>query len=422
MANKASEAAVAHQVESSLLPSGLKITSLDSDSAAVSAVGVLVKSGSSYETFENQGASQAIRLNAGLATQNASSFSLVRNIQQMGGQLNVVGSREYLLYSLITPRTTVQEAFDYLTEIVASPVFKTHELVDHVYQRMENEINQLDMASQAVELLHKAAYRHGLGNSLFAPSYMVGQHKAAMLSDFHAKTHTVTRSVVAGHGIDHATLTRISSKLRMEKGHGPTQPIKYFGGEEREMSSGNLVTVAIGNQTCGADNVKESLAFMLLKNILGNGPNIKRGSLSGKLGKAVAKIEGQKAVGSFNFTYQDTGLAGALVTCEAAIAGNVISEVVAALRSVSVTDEEVQAAKKVLRMDMSETMHNPEAVVETLAAHTMSNVEANTESMADLLGTVTKSDINAAAKKLVSGNLSMSSVGNTKALPYLDAL
>ena len=109
----------------------------------------------------------------------------------------------------------------------------------------------------------------------------------------------------------------------MEKGHGPTQPIKYFGGEEREMSSGNLVTVAIGNQTCSADNVKESLAFMLLKNILGNGPNIKRGSLSGKLGKAVAKIEGQKAVGSFNFTYQDTGLAGALLTCEAAIAGNV---------------------------------------------------------------------------------------------------
>ena len=109
----------------------------------------------------------------------------------------------------------------------------------------------------------------------------------------------------------------------MEKGHGPTQPIKYFGGEEREMSTGNLVTVAIGNQTCSADNVKESLAFMLLKNILGNGPNIKRGSLSGKLGKAVAKIEGQKAVGSFNFTYQDTGLAGALLTCEAAIAGNV---------------------------------------------------------------------------------------------------
>ena len=62
---------------------------------------------------------------------------------------------------------------------------------------------------------------------------------------------------------------------------------------------------------------------MLLKNVLGTGPKTKYGSLSGKLGKAVEKIEGQKAVGGFNFAYRDTGLAGALITCESGIAGHV---------------------------------------------------------------------------------------------------
>lgn len=62
---------------------------------------------------------------------------------------------------------------------------------------------------------------------------------------------------------------------------------------------------------------------MLLKNVLGTGQNIKRGSLNGKLGKAVAKIEGQKAVAGINFAYQDTGLIGAVINCEASIAGNV---------------------------------------------------------------------------------------------------
>ena len=62
---------------------------------------------------------------------------------------------------------------------------------------------------------------------------------------------------------------------------------------------------------------------MLLKNVLGTGPKTKYGSLSGKLGKAVEKIEGQKAVGGFNFSYRDTGLAGALITCESGIAGHV---------------------------------------------------------------------------------------------------
>ena len=62
---------------------------------------------------------------------------------------------------------------------------------------------------------------------------------------------------------------------------------------------------------------------MLLKNVLGTGPKTKYGSLSGKLGKAVEKIEGQKAVGGFNFSYRDTGLTGALITCESGIAGHV---------------------------------------------------------------------------------------------------
>ena len=65
------------------------------------------------------------------------------------------------------------------------------------------------------------------------------------------------------------------------------------------------------------------MAFILLKNVLGTGPKTKYGSLSGKLGKAVEKIEGQKAVGGFNFSYRDTGLTGALITCESGIAGHV---------------------------------------------------------------------------------------------------
>ena len=81
--------------------------------------------------------------------------------------------------------------------------------------------------------------------------------------------------------------------------------------------------ILIGGESGPIDNAKESLAFILLKNVLGTGPKTKYGSLSGKLGKAVEKIEGQKAVGGFNFSYRDTGLAGALITCESGIAGHV---------------------------------------------------------------------------------------------------
>ena len=39
-------------------------------------------------------------------------------------------------------------------------------------RRMSDEINNLTLAELATDLLHQAAYRDGLGNSLYAPKYM----------------------------------------------------------------------------------------------------------------------------------------------------------------------------------------------------------------------------------------------------------
>jgi len=419
MAVKKVDGAKAHQVESSLLPSGLKVSSLDSDTSAMSTIGVLVKSGSSFESYENLGASHALRLGAGcLTTKNATSFGIVRNLQQVGGQINVVGSREYLLYLLTVPRSNINDSFDYFNELVTQPSFKPWEVAEQIPLRMLEEIKNLDLATLAVEALHKAAYRHGLGNSLFSPEYMVSKHDQDLLQAFHGKTHTVTRTAVAGHGIDHGTLSRLGSSLNLDKGHGITQPSKYFGGEVRENSTGNQTVIAIGGESGPADNAREALAFALLKNVLGAGPKIKRGNLTGKLGKAVAKIEGQKAVGGFNFSYRDTGLAGAIITCESGIAGHVASEVLAQLRSLSVTDEELQAAKNAFLVETSDAAQKPEILAETLANNVMSGVESASE----MINMISASDVNAAAKKLVNGKLSMSAVGNLKNLPYLDTL
>ena len=66
-------------------------------------------------------------------------------------------------------------------------------MAEQIPLRMLEDIKNLDMAGVAVEALHKAAYRHGLGNSLFSPEYMVSKHDQDMLQAFHGKTHTVTR-------------------------------------------------------------------------------------------------------------------------------------------------------------------------------------------------------------------------------------
>ena len=61
---------------------------------------------------------------------------------------------------------------DYLLDAVANPAFKTWEIGD-VKRRLGLDLLQMDSATLAGELLHKAAYRGGLGNSLYAPEHMV---------------------------------------------------------------------------------------------------------------------------------------------------------------------------------------------------------------------------------------------------------
>jgi hypothetical protein len=58
---------------------------------------------------------------------------------------------------------------------------------------MFEDVKNMDMPTFAIEALHKAAYRHGLGNPLYAPEYMIAQHDSDMMQAFHGKTHTLTR-------------------------------------------------------------------------------------------------------------------------------------------------------------------------------------------------------------------------------------
>ena len=83
------------------MPSGLRIASIDSEDAAISTLAVMVKAGPIYENYNNLGISHAMRLSVGTGTRNASSFGIVRNVQQAGGTINVTGDREHMLYSLV---------------------------------------------------------------------------------------------------------------------------------------------------------------------------------------------------------------------------------------------------------------------------------------------------------------------------------
>ena len=64
--------------------------------------------------------------------------------------------------------------------------------------------------------------------------------------------------------------------------------------------------------------------------------------------------------------YSDAGLLGGLVVSEAATAGKAVSAVVAALRSLSVSETQVAGAKKQLLADIYTLMEDPLQTVENM--------------------------------------------------------
>lgn len=69
----------------------------------------------------------------------------------------------------------------FLEAIACKQVFKPWELSDNL-PRLKYELAGVGEPVQALDLLHKAAYRTGLGNSVFCPSYMVGKHSSETVS------------------------------------------------------------------------------------------------------------------------------------------------------------------------------------------------------------------------------------------------
>jgi len=415
--------AKAEPLKMTTLKNGLTVASIENH-GPITTLGIVVKSGSRNETYENQGVSHALRAAAGLATKNNTAFGMTKNLQQVGASLVCTQGREHTMYTIQTTRDQTDVAIDYLVDIVSNQMFKPWELAANV-PRMKLDLASLSPATVTSELLHAAAFRSGLGNSLYAGSHTVGSHKTDALRQFVAKTFTAGRAAVVGIGIPHATLTKYADMVTLEGGAGAAGAAsKYAGGEIRQETGGNIAYVALAGDASGAVNVKDAVANLLLQRVLGGGVHIKRGNGMGKLGLAASGVTAAPhAVSAIGQMYSDAGLLGAMIIADAASAGKVVEAVAATIRTATVTDEEVAAAKKNLLTDIYSIYENSANRAEDIGAQILLAGDVVPEDkIPDLLAGVSTADVQAAAKKLASAKLSLAATGNLSTVPYLDSL
>jgi len=412
----------AEPMKISTLKSGLSVASVETFSP-VATLGVVVKAGSRNEEYSNAGISHTLRVTAGLGTKTNSAFGICRNLQQVGARLQCTQGREHTLYTVQTTRDNTDLGAELLADVVSGQAFKPWE-VERSLPRMKLELAQRSPASQAVELVHQAAYRTGLGNSLYCPGHKVGTHGTSALLGFTSKHFTAGRAALLGIGVGHSSLAKFGELVTLEAGAGPAaQPAKYHGGEVRQEVGGGLAYVALAANCAGAVSVGECVAAMLLQRVLGMGGHVKYSGGQGQLARAAAASSGNYSVAALGQMYSDSGLLGAMVVAEAAAAGKVVAAVAQALRTVQVTEEEVAAAKRNMLADVYTMLEAPLNQIENMGSQILLSGEVMPpEKVPELIAGISAADVQAAAKKLSSAKLSLGAVGNLSTVPHIDSL
>jgi ubiquinol-cytochrome c reductase core subunit 2 len=261
----------------------------------------------------------------------------------------VSSDRETTIYTVEVTRDHLETALQYLEKSVTGQVFKPWEIADST-PRVKIDLANVSDPVRAVELVHRAAYRTGLGNSIFCQKHKVGKISSEALQDFYNANFTANHAAVSGVNIDHNTLSGFAQSLQLGSGEGTKNQSTYHGGADLRLEKGgHTASVAVATSGGSWSNLQEGIAFMVLQQAAGVSPSVKWGNSAGVISKAVQAAAPNTGVVALNAGYSDSGLFGFTVSGPAKEAGQAVEAGIKALKSASLNDDDVARGKALLK-------------------------------------------------------------------------
>ncbi|XP_036445946.1 cytochrome b-c1 complex subunit 2, mitochondrial [Colossoma macropomum] len=419
----------AQDVQVSKLPSGLIVASLETCSP-VSKIGVFVKAGSRYEPVGNLGVTHLLRLASNLTTKGASAFKISRGLEALGSTLSVTSTREHMVYSLDFLRDDFDSVIEYLIDVTTAPEFRPWEVSELTSRvKIDKALAEQCAQTSVLEKLHQAAYKNALSNSLYCPDYRVGKITGDHMQEFVANNYKSARMALVGVGVSHSALKQVAEQyLDVHKGLGmPGDKAVYRGGELRVQNGDSLTHTLVACEGA-ASGTAEANAFSLLQQLLGAGPQVKRGSnVTSKLSQGIAKATTQPFdATAFNVSYSDSGLFGLYTIAQADSTREVIKAAMAQVNAVAggaISGEDLARAKGQLKTEYLMVLESSDGLLEEIGIQALtSGAYSSPDAAAKDIDSVTSSDVINAAKKFVQSKKTMASRGHLVNTPFVDEL
>lgn len=391
---------------------------------SVAQVSVVFRVGSRNETYDTQGMMHHLRVLSVLSTSGASGFAITRNIQQLGANIVTTADRENIAYTLQVTRNNLNDALKYLEYITTKQIFKPWEVTDELH-RLNLQLDSIPETTWVLELVHKAAFRTGLGNSIYTPKHQIGKIGVETLQYFVNSWYTAPKCAVVAVGVPLPVISAFATNLELGSKDLANEPSKYYGGEIRQETGSSQTNVALAVEGISIKNEQEALACAILQRACGSEPRVKWGNSSRPLYNQIANAAGTDpfAASIFNASYSDAGIFGVLLCSTPDIAGSITKVAGKWLKSMNFSDSDVACGKAILKSEILEAADNQSALLQGLQHQALFKGQVSTpNSLIASVEKVSASDVKAVANKISKSPLTMVAMGNLKTVPYADEL
>jgi mitochondrial-processing peptidase subunit beta len=366
------------------LSNGLRVASqhVNSESATV---GVWIDAGSRYETADTNGSAHFLEHLAFKGTQRRSRIQLEREIEDMGAHLNAYTSREQTVYFARIFKNDLKQGVDILGDILQNSTLDPR-AIESERGVILREMEEIDKTMEEVLLdkLHLAAFRDSsLGYTILGPEENIRSIKREHLKNYIDSNYSADRMVIAAAGpIKHDDLVKHSEthfgQLKSSSLVRPAETKPYWCSSQinhRNDEMGPTAHLCVGYEGVNWRS-PDSLTFMIMQQIIGTynakNPGVVNPKISGN--RTINNIANKMQVGcadsfsAFNTSYKDTGVFGWYAACDEKAVEHCVGEMMFGMTSMaySVTDEEVQRAKRQLLTTVFASMEDTTTLAEDM--------------------------------------------------------
>jgi processing peptidase subunit alpha len=424
------------KTEMTVLPNGLKVVSEETYRAS-SSLGLFIDAGSRYETDANNGISHLLEHMAFKTTQNRSSLRVVRDVEDMGGNVGAASAREYMVFTADVLRTNLDRATELVAETVLKPKFAPWDIEDQ-RKIIRIELEEMEKNAQAMvtEMIFQAAYTDSspLGRPLYMPKRNIEKIGSEQLVDFTNEHFQVNRMILAAAGVDHAELVELAKKYFGSAKAGPAAkaipPTKYVGGEQRLRADSPQTQVSICFDV-GGWKTEQLLPVCVLHMLLGGGSSFSPGGPGkGMYSRLYMNLLNQHhwidSATAFNSLHNDVGLLGVYGTCAPKDAGKLVDVMASELidiASKTPTEEETMRAKNQLKSSIVMNLDTTQILMEDIGRQVLVyGKREDPMSLCARIDQVTPQQVQKAAAAAIATPLTLAAFGDVSAVPSYDTV